>query len=179
MRKEENEAPTGRHARSTGEDAGRRRAGIVDRVGRAVASIGADGAVVEEAVLLLRDEMPSWDWVGVYLLDGDTLVIGPRAGSYPEHDRIKVGDGVCGTAVAEERNQIVPDVRERDNYLACSLKTRSEIVVLIREGGRIVGQFDVDSDEVGAFCAEDEAMLEEVADLLAPRCAALARGMAA
>ena len=80
--------------------------------------------------------------------------------------------------VAEDRNQVVPDVRKLDNYLACSLKTRSEIVVLIREGGRIVGQFDVDSDEVAAFGAEDEALLEEISELVAPRCAALVRGAA-
>ena len=178
MRKEEDRAPVGRHAGEVGEEARRRRAMIVQRVGRAVASSAGDEAVLEETVRLLRDRMPSWDWVGIYLLDGDTLIIGPHAGSYPEHDRIRVGDGVCGTAVAEDENQVVADVRERDNYLACSLKTRSEIVVLIREGGRTVGQFDVDSDEVATFGAEDEAMIEEVAELVAPRCAALARGAA-
>ena len=174
MRKEENAAPVGRHA----DDAGRRRATIVDRVRRVAASDSADEAVLDEAVRLLRHEMPSWDWVGIYLLAGDALVIGPHAGSYPEHDRIRVGDGVCGTAVAKDENQLVPDVRERDNYLACSLKTRSEIVVLIREGGRIVGQFDVDSDEVAAFGADDEALLEEIARLVAPRCAALVKDAA-
>lgn len=178
MRKEENRTPVGRHAREAGEDAGCRRAGIVDRVRQAVASDGTDEAVLGETVRLLRNRMPSWDWVGVYLLVGNTLAIGPHAGSYPEHDRINVGEGVCGTAVAEDRNQVVADVRERDNYLACSLKTRSESVVLIREGGRVVGQFDVDSDEVRAFGAEDEALLEEIASLVAPRCAALARDAA-
>ena len=151
---------------------------IVDRVRRAVASDAADGAVLEEAVRLLRDRMPSWDWVGVYLLVGDALAIGPHAGAYPEQDRIRVGDGVCGVAVAEDENQVVADVRERDNYLACPLETRSEIVALIREGGRVVGQFDVDSDEVAAFGEEDEALLEEIARLVAPRCEALARGKA-
>ena len=178
MRKEDYEAPGLRRAGVAGEDAERRRAEILGRVGRAVASDAADEAVLEEVVWLLRDGMPSWDWVGVYLLNGDTLEIGPHAGAYPEHDRIRVGDGVCGTAVVENRNQVVPDVRERDNYLACSLKTRSEIVVLIREGERIVGQFDVDSDEVGAFGAEDEALLEEISRLVALRCGALSRDAA-
>ena len=91
---------------------------------------------------------------------------------------MKIGEGVCGTAVAEDENQLVHDVRKLDNYLACSLKTRSEIVVLICEGGRIVGQFDVDSDEVAAFGEEDEELLEEIARLVAPRCAALAKDAA-
>jgi L-methionine (R)-S-oxide reductase len=154
-----------------------RRSGIVDRVAGAVNSDASDEAVLGEVVRLLRDVNPSWDWVGIYLLVGDTLVVGPHTGEYPEHSRIAVGEGVCGTAVAEGRNQVVKDVRERDNYLACSLSTRSEIVVLIREGGRIVGQFDVDSDEVAAFAEEDEALLGEVAKLVAPRCASMAEAL--
>jgi L-methionine (R)-S-oxide reductase len=117
------------------------------------ASDAPDERVLEEIVRLVHEEHPLWDWSGIYLLVDGTLVVGPFAGSDepPEHSRIEVGEGVCGTAVAEDRNQLVEDVRELDNYLACSLSTRSELVVLIREGGRIVGQFDIDSDERGAF----------------------------
>jgi GAF domain-containing protein len=101
------------------------------------------------------------------------LVLGPSTAP-ADHDRIEVGEGVCGTAVAEDNNQVVEDVREVENYLACSIHTRSEIVVLIRSEGRIVGQFDVDSDTVGAFSAEDERLLDELAGLVAPRVASLA-----
>jgi hypothetical protein len=76
--------------------------------------------------------------------------------------------------VAEEKNQLVKYVRELDNYLACSLSTRSELVVLIREEGRIVGQFDIDSAERAAFTQENEALLEELASLISPRVASLA-----
>lgn len=135
-----------------------------------------DEEVLEGVVSLVHEVHPAWDWSGIYLMVDGALVIGPFAGAdeAPEHSRIEVGDGVCGTAVAEERNQIVEDVRELDNYLACSLHTRSELVVLIRYEGDIVGQFDIDSDTVGAFTKEDEALLEEVAALVAPRVAALA-----
>ena len=81
-------------------------------------------------------------------------------------------------AVAEDKNQLVVDVRELDNYLACSLSTRSELVVLIREGGQIAGQFDIDSDERGAFTEEDEDLLEEIAALISPRVASLAAARA-
>ena len=141
-----------------------------------VASDAPDEEVLERVVRLVHDAHPLWDWSGIYLLVDGTLVVGPFAGSEepPEHSRIEVGDGVCGTAVAEDRNQLVEDVRELDNYLACSLSTRSELVVLIREGGRIVGQFDIDSDERGAFTEEDEALLDELATVVAPRVASLA-----
>jgi L-methionine (R)-S-oxide reductase len=140
-----------------------------------VASDAPDERVLDEVVRLVHDAHPLWDWSGIYLLVDGTLVIGPFAGSdeMPEHSRIEVGDGVCGTAVAEDRNQLVEDVRELDNYLACSLSTRSELVVLIRDGGRVVGQFDIDSDERGAFTEEDEALLDELAKVVAPRVASL------
>jgi GAF domain-containing protein len=141
-----------------------------------VASDAPDDEVLEEVVRLVHEAHPRWDWSGIYLLVDGTLVVGPFAGSEepPEHSRIPVGDGVCGTAVAQDRNQLVDDVRELDNYLACSLSTRSELVVLIHEDGRIVGQFDIDSDERGAFTQEDEALLEELATVVAPRVASLA-----
>ena len=141
-----------------------------------VASDAPDDEVLEEVVRLVHEAHPRWDWSGIYLLVDGTLVVGPFAGSEepPEHSRIEVGDGVCGTAVVQDRNQLVDDVRELDNYLACSLSTRSELVVLIHEDGRIVGQFDIDSDERGAFTQEDEALLEELATVVAARVASLA-----
>ena len=88
-------------------------------------------------------------------------------GEVTEHTRIPVGRGVCGTAVAENKNQVIDDVNALGNYLACSISTKSEIVVLIRRHGEILGQIDIDSDEVGAFNASDEKFLEEVARALA------------
>ncbi|CAA9411155.1 MAG: hypothetical protein AVDCRST_MAG22-1891 [uncultured Rubrobacteraceae bacterium] len=140
---------------------------------RLVASGASDEEVLDGVVRLVHEAHPSWDWSGIYLMKGGVLVLGPSTAT-ADHDRIEVGEGVCGTAVAEARNQVVEDVREIENYLACSIHTRSEIVVLIRHEGRIVGQFDIDSDEVGAFTAEDEALLEELAGVVAPRVASLA-----
>ena len=138
-----------------------------------VASGAPDEEVLGEVVRRVHEAHPIWDWSGIYLLVGDTLVLGP-ATAPADHSRIGVGEGVCGTAVSEDKNQLVEDVREVENYLACSIHTRSEIVVLIRDNGRIVGQFDIDSDTVGAFTAEDERLLDELADLIAPRVASLA-----
>jgi GAF domain-containing protein len=118
----------------------------------------------------LHGARADYHWVGIYKLEGDTLVLGPYNGPFTDHDRIPVGRGVCGTAVAENRNQIIGDVRELTNYLACNLETRSEIVVLIRDAqGRILGQIDVDGTRVRSFGKDEEAFLESVAALLAPR----------
>lgn len=117
----------------------------------------------------LHDRLPHFHWVGIYWLKGNELMLGPYVGPPTEHVRIPVGRGVCGTAVAENMNQIIEDVRTLSNYLACNLETRSEIVVLIRHpgNGKILGQIDVDGAEVGAFDESDEAMLEVVAERIA------------
>jgi L-methionine (R)-S-oxide reductase len=110
-----------------------------------------------------------YEWCGIYRLEGDTLVLDAYVGDHTDHTHIPVGRGVCGTAVAENANQVIADVRELDNYLACSLKTRSEIVVLIKDGDNILGQIDIDGHVVGTFGAEDEEFLESLAGLLAKR----------
>jgi L-methionine (R)-S-oxide reductase len=138
-----------------------------------VASDGPDEEVLNRVVRRIHDARPLWDWSGIYLLVGDTLVLGPRTAP-ADHSRIGIGEGVCGTAVSEDRNQIVEDVREVENYLACSIHTRSELVVLIRDSGKIVGEFDIDSDTVGALTHEDEALLEEMGALISGRVASLA-----
>ncbi|HEX5736437.1 MAG TPA: GAF domain-containing protein [Blastocatellia bacterium] len=142
---------------------------IVSRIEQLVASELPRDEVLRSAVSVLKQEREHYDWTGIYLLEGDTLVLHNYIGKPTEHTRIPVGQGVCGTAVAERANQVIGDVTELDNYLACSLETRSEIVVLIRSGDRIFGQIDIDSDRVNAFTQEDESLLRRVADLLARR----------
>lgn len=126
-------------------------------------------AALDAAMGFLKEAREDYHWVGIYKLEGDTLVLGPYHGPHTDHDRIPVGRGVCGTAVAENKNQVIEDVRALTNYLACNLDTRSEIVVLIREpkSGRILGQIDVDGTKVGAF-REEEKFLEKAARILAP-----------
>lgn len=105
--------------------------------------------------------------VYMYMLHGGDLVLEAHAGRETEHTRIAVGQGVCGTAVATGEDQNVPDVRAISNYIACNTWTRSELVVLIRRGGVILGQIDVDSDEPDPFTEEERAAVRKVADALA------------
>jgi GAF domain-containing protein len=114
----------------------------------------------------IRAAGPPYTSVYLYMLHGDELVLEALAGRDTEHTRIPVGTGVCGTAVATGKDQNVPDVRAVQNYLACNTWTRSELVVLIRRGDKILGQIDVDSDEPDPFTAEEAAEVRRVADAL-------------
>ncbi|MGH7538304.1 MAG: GAF domain-containing protein [Gemmatimonadales bacterium] len=105
--------------------------------------------------------------VYAYMLHGDELVLEAYAGRDTDHTRIPVGQGVCGTAVAEQQDQNIPDVGAIGNYLACNLFTKSELVVLIRRGAHILGQIDVDSDVLNGFGEREHAVVREVADALA------------
>jgi GAF domain-containing protein len=124
------------------------------------------------AVALLHDRFPHYSWVGVYLVDGEELVLGPWKGpAATEHVRIAIGEGICGAAAATGATEIVDDVAADERYLACFLSTRSEIVVPIHVEGRVVGEIDIDSDERAAFGEADRAFLEQVAQSLSSRLA--------
>lgn len=141
-----------------------------EQIVEAVAASRESGSALRQFAMEMLDALPDYNWSGIYRLEGDRLLLDAFVGAPTDHTEIPVGRGVCGTAVAKNANQIVPDVRELDNYLACSLQTRSELVVLIRDpAGAILGQIDIDGHRVGAFDASDEALLEQIATLLAAR----------
>ena len=124
--------------------------------------------LLDEAMRGLHETDPRFHWTGVYeLFEDDMLRLGPFVGAPTDHVFIGVGNGVCGTAIAERRNMNVPDVRQISNYLACSTETRSELVVLIRDGETIYGQIDIDSHQVAAFDESAVAQVQRVADWLA------------
>jgi L-methionine (R)-S-oxide reductase len=122
-------------------------------------------------VEILKRDIPAYTWVGIYLLDGDELVLGPFLGKPSPHTRIPLGRGICGAAAREKQTIIVDDVNADSRYLACSLETKSEIVVPIMSGARVLGEIDIDSDRPAAFVDDDRRLLEAVAALLAPRLA--------
>ncbi len=147
-------------------------------VTRSVATWYRADAPLRSAVDYLSASSPTFNWVGVYVLNGDVLELGPYVGAATEHTRITVGVGVCGTAVARNVDMNVPDVAASDNYLACSVETRSELVVLIRDpSGAVVAQIDIDSHTPAAFGAREEALVREVAAELGARWGEVVRAM--
>ena len=126
---------------------------------------------MEHAVQILAQKMPAYTWVGIYLLEGDELVLGPFVGKPSPHTRIPLGAGICGAAATQRKTIVVDDVSADPRYLACSIETRSEIVVPIMDAERVLGEIDIDSDQPAAFGPADRTVLEAVAAALAPRLA--------
>jgi GAF domain-containing protein len=127
--------------------------------------------VLRQVVGLLQERFEHYSWVGIYLVEGDELVLGPWQGpEATEHVRIPVGQGICGAAAATGVTEVVDDVNADPRYLACFPSTRSEIVVPISYEGRVVGEIDIDSDRPAAFGADDREFLENVAVLISPQC---------
>jgi len=132
-------------------------------------------AAMFRAVTTLKEALPHYSWVGIYVLEGEELVLGPYLGKPSPHTRIPLNRGICGAAASRKATIVVDDVNSDPRYLACSLETRSEIVVpilLFREpqsglGDVVLGEIDIDSDQPAAFTAADRALLERVAAALA------------
>jgi len=126
-----------------------------------------DWEAIERTVARLHEEEPAFDWVGVYLVDGDALVLGPFSGKPTEHERISLGEGVCGSVAVKGETEVVPDVRKRPGHIACDLNTRSETVAPIFKNGRVLGVLDVDSNTPGAFGDREVRLIEEAAKEIA------------
>ncbi len=125
-------------------------------------------ALLSRAVQYLHDSNPRFHWTGIYeLFPDDVLRLGPFIGAPTDHVFICVGQGICGTAVAQKRNINVPDVSKATNYLPCSAATKSELVVLIRKGPTIFAQIDIDSHDLDAFDPATVSQVEKVAEWLA------------
>ena len=146
--------------------------GLVVQVRRAIATAPDADEAVRRAVRVIHDSSDRHDWTGVYLMDGGSeLVLSHFIGAPTPHTRIPLDRGVCGAAARLKETIIVPDVAADQRYLACSLSTRSEIVVPIMKGGTVYGEIDIDSHTPDAFDDLDRRELEQVADLLAQRLA--------
>jgi len=117
----------------------------------------------------LHENFSHYTGVYIYLLDGETLVLGAYRGRPTEHTRIPLGAGICGRAARIKQTVVVDDVTSDAEYIACSLETRSEIVVPIMRGDRVFGEIDIDSDAPAAFAAADRQFLARVADIVAPK----------
>ena len=123
--------------------------------------------VLQHVVDLLYERFDTYNWVGIYIVKGDHLLLGPWRGlQATEHMKIPVGMGICGFAAQSGKTEVVDDVSKDSRYLACFVSTRSEIVVPIKKDGKIVGEIDIDSDVSKAFNVSDVKFLEKVADML-------------
>jgi L-methionine (R)-S-oxide reductase len=117
----------------------------------------------------LSHRLSGYNWVGFYLLDQSDpnyLVLGPFVGADTPHKRIPLNQGICGAAVTQGSTIVVDDVNSDSRYLACSMETKSEIVAPIRVNGKIVGEIDIDSHELGRFKTEDRELVDRCAEIV-------------
>ncbi len=126
---------------------------------------GARGTQSREAIVkFLNTTVPSYTWVGIYAVEGKDLVLDAWSGpAATEHTRIPIGKGVCGFAAKAGKTEIVSDVSKDPRYLQCFLSTKSEIVVPISNQGEVIGEIDIDGDQLDAFSSLDREFLEAVA----------------
>ena len=113
----------------------------------------------------LRD-FHNYDWVGIYVLRKDKLVLDAYNGEETEHGIITLGDGLCSMAIVQDAIINEKDVKSNGKYLACFPTTNSELVVPIRHDGKPVGEIDIDSDKPGAFSKEDEEFVMQIGELI-------------
>jgi GAF domain-containing protein len=118
---------------------------------------------------LLNLALQDINWVGFYLMNENELLLGPFQGK-PACIHIPIGKGVCGTAVLEDRTQLIPDVHAFPGHIACDSASRSEIVIPIHADNRIIGVLDIDSPNLARFDQEDQEGLEQVVRILEKGC---------
>lgn len=122
---------------------------------------------IDYTVKFLRRNVRKFNWVGVYIIENDYLILkgwdGPES---TEHVRIKIGEGICGLAAEEKFTIIVPDVSKDSRYIACFPNTKSEAVVPIFRGENVIGEIDIDSDFIDPFNNHDKLFLEKIANFL-------------
>jgi len=127
-------------------------------------------ALMKGIVALLHEKLTRYNWVGFYMLekegDRDMLVLGPFKGTMTPHTRIPLHQGICGAAASTGKTIVVDDVNSDPRYLACSLETKSEIVVPVFVRGKVAGELDIDSHFLAAFGPDDRKLCEHAATVL-------------
>jgi L-methionine (R)-S-oxide reductase len=143
---------------------------LIEKLDSLAASAGSAQDLMSGIAKLFHQEMLRYNWVGFYMLekDGapDVLVLGPFRGTMTPHTRIPLNQGICGAAASTAKTIIVDDVNSDPRYLACSVETKSEIVVPVFVDKKVVGELDIDSHFPAAFTAEDRALCEHAASVL-------------
>lgn len=144
--------------------------GLIPELNALAAQSPSAQDLMKSIVQLLHSKLTRYNWVGFYMLekegDRDMLVLGPFQGTMTPHTRIPLNQGICGAAASSGKTIIVDDVNSDSRYLACSLETKSEIVVPVFVDGKVVGELDIDSHFPAAFTADDRQLCEHAATVL-------------
>ena len=149
------------------EDYSRRQ--LIDNIRIAKAEHREETEVLKTAVELMDEFSEGFDWTGFYMRRGGHLEVGPYIGPETPHTKIELSSGICGAAASTGESIIVGDVSIDPRFLACSASTKSEIVVPLVDGDKVIGEIDIDSNRPSFFTAEDKEMLEGIASAVVER----------
>jgi len=145
-------------------------ADLIPELDALAVTVASPDALMKAIVALLHSKLTRYNWVGFYMLekeaDRDILVLGPFKGTMTPHTRIPLNQGICGAAASSGKTVVVDDVNADSRYLACSLETKSEIVVPVFAHGKVVGELDIDSHFLAAFGPADRKLCEHAAAML-------------
>jgi GAF domain-containing protein len=143
---------------------------LISELERIAAEAHSGAELMQRLCETLNERMLKYNWVGFYMLEKNVadpvLVLGPYVGAMTPHTRIPLDQGICGAAASSGKTVVVDDVNADPRYLACSIETRSEIVVPVRVHGVVAGELDIDSHFLAAFGAEDRSLVEHCAALV-------------
>jgi L-methionine (R)-S-oxide reductase len=142
---------------------------LVDNIRIAIAGLRDEDTLLRTSAELIDAFSEDFNWTGFYLLRGDVLEVGPYVGPETQHTRIDLHTGICGAAASQKKTVIVDDVNSDPRFLACSLSTRSEIVVPLMDGDTCLGEIDIDSNNPKNFTQPDRRMLESIAKVIVER----------
>jgi len=136
---------------------------LIDNVRLIIADKKTETEILQAAIELIDAFSDGWHWTGFYMDRDGVLEVGPYIGTVTPHTRIRINEGICGAAAAQKKSIVVDDVNADPRFLACSITTRSEIVVPLMDGDRCIGEIDIDSNYPSYFTDDDRVMLEAVA----------------
>ena len=136
---------------------------VEDMVNKVLTELCAKG-IDPDDIDILYNTFDKYNWVGIYILKDNNLILGPWNGEHPtQHKIIPIGKGICGAAAKSGKTEIISNVLEDKRYLSCFIETKSEIVIPIRRNKKIIGEIDIDSNIKDAFNNEDLKFLESLA----------------
>jgi L-methionine (R)-S-oxide reductase len=143
-----------------------RRQELIKNVQSAATGADSETVLLKRVVELVDAFSDGFNWTGFYMIQDDHLVVGPYIGPETEHVKIELNRGICGAAASRKATVTVDDVQSDPRFIACSISTRSEIVVPLMDGDTVIGEIDIDSNQLAFFTDQDKLMLEEIASLV-------------
>ncbi len=139
---------------------------LIADISVAVTDLKTEQEVLEVSINLIDSFSDGYNWTGYYMLVGDHLEVGPYVGPETPHTKIELNAGICGAAVSQRQSIVVDDVNADPRFLACSISTKSEIVVPLMDGEVCIGELDIDSNKPAFFTDDDKQMLEKIATIV-------------